>query len=621
LAEYLVQPLKGSRTKRPLILDPASGTGILLTAAVIALEGRRTRRRSSLIADSIYAADLSERALRGAALALSSLTNDRGAITAMRTHLRQGDSLIHGTSLWDDIAPDGFDAVIGNPPWEKLKLSRHEFLESSGVNRHYGDEYEETFSFAEFSDVRDELSQYAAQLAKNFELQGVGEHDLYKLFLELAVRLTRVGGHILFLVPAGLIRSLGTQHLREFLLQTCGDIEFTLLENRSRFFAIDTRFKFLALQASHANGHGYTPIKLTHAIGSKNKIQSQETVSIERALLPKTRADLSIPEVRSTDEWRVFRGIVAAGVRFGDAHGPWKPLIMREVDMTRDRGNFHQREAAGLVPVMEGRMLHQYRHSAKRYVSGTGRRAVWEPIPSDADCEIKPQFWYRAEELPHAVKARATMTRVGFCDITGQTNERTMLASRIPPGVVCGNKVPTILFDVAESQKHIADCWLAIANSLPFDWLLRRVITTTVNFFLLRDMPLPAIDPLGEVGLRLARLADALSVCSHTPNDGRERLDLWGQAEARSEIDCIVLHSYGHGLKTLELMLDDFPLLDRAQPPIHGERRSTITRDYLLLRAAEVLGEGSSRQKEKRQARVDCARTLGAIPYIPSHLS
>lgn len=620
LAEYLVRPLKNGLIKQPLILDPASGTGILLTAAVVALEAQKTKRRSALIAESIYAADLSARALRGAALALSSLTDDHGAITSLRAHLRQGDSLVQGNSLWADVAPEGFDAVVGNPPWEKLKLSRHEFLESNGVDRHYGDGYEESFSFEDFSEVRYELGQYAARLAKNFDLQGAGEHDLYKLFLELAVRFTRAGGHILLLIPAGLIRSLGTQHLREFLLSTCGDIEITLLENRSRFFAIDTRFKFLALQASHANGHGYSPLKLTHATASQNEIQPHQTVSIDRAILPKTRADLSIPEVRNADEWRVFRDVALKGIKFGDAQGPWKPLIMREVDMTRDRNNFHPRGGAGLVPVMEGRMLHQYRHAAKRYVSGTGRRAVWAPVPPNAACEISPQFWYREDELPPAARPRASVTRVGFCDITGQTNERTMLASRIPPGVVCGNKVPTILFDVPRQQKHISDCWLAIANSLPFDWLLRRVVTTTVNFFLLRDMPLPRIEPLGSVGLKLADLGDVLGACVHDDNPAGGRVDLWGQAEARSEIDCIVLHSYGHGLGTLELMLEDFPLLDRAQPPIRGEKRSTVTRDYLLLRAAEMLGEGSSRQVREWRARTDEARAAGAVPYVPSHL-
>jgi hypothetical protein len=36
------------------------------------------------------------------------------------------------------MAPEGYDAVIGNPPWEKVKLSRHEFLKYSGAKRHYG---------------------------------------------------------------------------------------------------------------------------------------------------------------------------------------------------------------------------------------------------------------------------------------------------------------------------------------------------------------------------------------------------------------------------------------------------------------------------------------------------
>lgn len=621
LAQYLAAPLKGYAPTGCRVLDPASGTGILLVAATLALADNDPGRLPALLADSIYGADLDPRALRGAALALSSLTDDQEAIERLLSHLRQGDSLVKNGALWKDIAPDGFEVVIGNPPWEKLKVSRHELLAASGDARHYGAEYDEDFPDEALTSARKGVSEYVADLKGLFERQGKGERDLYKLFTELAIKLARPGGHVLFLVPAGLIRSLGTQPLREFLLEKCSGIEFTLLDNRARFFAIDTRFKFLALHAQISEGAEHAPISLITATGTTNGVCAGKKVNIDRATLCQIRPDLTVPEVRSEAEWTVFQHIALNGDRFGDPDGVWRPAIMREVDMTNDKKRFLKTKKPGTVPVIEGRMLHQFRHAVKSYVSGTGRSAVWSPVPASKQCQIKPQFWFPEEMLPEQVRERVDTSRVGFCDITGQTNERTMLASRIPAGAVCGNKVPTIVFDSPHPQRHMADYWLAVVNSVPFDWLLRRVVTTTVNFFLLLDLPLPKIDPVGLVALRLASLANALGACAHDRAGGDgNRESLWAEAEIRAEIDWQVLHAFGHGLETMTLMLDDFPLIDRSQPPLKGEKRSTITHDFLFLRTAEALGEGTEEQKSQWQLRVETARKRGAVPYVPSHL-
>jgi hypothetical protein len=621
LAEYLATPLKTYKGKPPLILDPASGTGILLVAAVLAIAGGNSKRRASLLCDSLYAVDLSSRALVGAAIALSSLTNDQTAIASMITHLRQGDSLLEGLSLWSDVAPKGFDILIGNPPWEKLKVSRHEFLTANGAERHYGAEYEDDLPSDTLVSTKSKLINYISKLRSEFELQGTGEQDLYKLFLELSVKLTRQGGHILFLVPAGLIRSLGTKPLRKFLMHSCSSIEFSVLENRSRFFAIDTRFKFLALQAQVANGHCRTPIKLKTASGEDYRVVQQSNVSIPRSSIQKIRPDLSIPEVRSEAEWRIFRDIALNGQRLGDRDSVWQPAIMREVDMTQDRKHFRRDRDIETAPIMEGRMLHQYRHAAKQYVSGTGRSAVWQPLPQGSQCDIRPQFWFPTHDLPEPVEERISTARIGFCDITGQTNERTMLAAWIPAGVVCGNKVPTIQFGDQSSYPEIPNCWLSIANSLPFDWMLRRLITTTVNFFILLDMPFPKIEPTTGIGLRLTNLANVLSLCDHRARNSKfPHYDAWPEAEIRAEMDWLVLQAYGQGLNTMKVMLDDFPLLDRSQPALPGEPRSTITRDFLLLRTAEGLGEGTLGEVEAWRLRVIAAREIGAVPYIPSQL-
>ena len=96
--------------------------------------------------------------------------------------------------------------------------------------------------------------------------------------------------------------------------------------------------------------------------------------------------------------------------------------------------------------------------------------------------------------------------------------------------------------------------------------------------------------------------------------------DPWKQGETRAEIEWRVLGSYGHDAATFELFLQDFPLLDRAQPELPGENRSTITRDLVLLRAAKNLGGISKEKSAVLEERVAKAKELGAIPFVPSYL-
>lgn len=613
LAQYLTSALNSIKSKSFLIVDPACGTGILLVAAVLALSDESRRLRNRFLAESICGMDLSGLALRGALLSLASLTNDPSVIAELRSRLRKDDSLICGLDCWSDVAPHGFNLVIGNPPWEKLKVTRHEWLRSQGVNRHYGEDYSDHSKSALMQGVRSNLESYVMHLESKYQFQGRGEHDLYKLFLELSLRIARPGGQIALLVPAGLIRSMGTTNLRSFAFKTCSDVELTVLENRARFFEIDTRFKFMTFQGTVTNGRAKTPIRLIDTTSNEHGIVRQKAIPIGRSALRKIRPDLSVPEVRTTKEWRIFHDFSIKGDLFGDPNGPWRPQLMREVDMTRDRRYFLREKGKDTLPLIEGRMVHQYKFPAKRYISGTGRRAIWLAVEEDNLRDIIPQFYFPTRNLTPQAESRVKVPRIGFCDITGQTNERTMLASRIPSRVVCGNKVPTVLFESQLDQQILANCWLAIANSIPFDWLLRRIITTTVNYFLLFGLPIPKCTPDIEEGLRLAELSCQLS--------DKQGLTPWARAEIRAEIDWRVLASFGHDTKTMEVLLEDFPLLDRAQPPLPNEDSSTITQDLLLLRSAENLGGASKSKIERWIGRVELARAVGAIPYIPSHLA
>ena len=74
------------------------------------------------------------------------------------------------------------------------------------------------------------------------------------------------------LIPAGLIRSQSTQQLRELLLEQGTKTEVTqVFENRARFFPIDTRFKFLIVQAIRG-GRRQAQITIRHARGCGDQV-------------------------------------------------------------------------------------------------------------------------------------------------------------------------------------------------------------------------------------------------------------------------------------------------------------------------------------------------------------
>ncbi|MEU9584048.1 Eco57I restriction-modification methylase domain-containing protein [Streptomyces werraensis] len=618
LARYLAEGLAEHIGPGMKVLDPAAGSGLLLTALALAVGKRGGVGLTDFVATVACAADLSDLALRGARLALASLADDFKAVVALDERLLHGDSLLTNDATWDEVSPGGFDAVIGNPPWEKLKVTRHELLGKAGVVRHYGASYElhEDVHQAH-SEERQQMLDYLDQIAAETKLQGRGEADLYKLFLEFSCRRLRPGGHLALLVPAGLIRSQGTETLRRFLVESSPEIEFTVVENRARFFAIDTRFKFLAVKAQLTRSQADSRMVIKHASGTPTGLRETSRATFFHSELASVRTDLTVPEVRGQEEWDLFRRMSQAGTPFGSPDSPWQPRLAREVDMSRDRDDFKTSPTSGYLPVIEGRMVHQYRSRAKAHRSGTGRAARWEVLSLE-DATTCPQYWHPISRLRNGIDERTRTVRAGFCDVTGQTNERTLLTAVIQPGTVCGNKVPTVLFGPRPGNGAIDECgdddeklvhlWVALMNSIPVDWWARRITTTSMNYFLLMSIPLPPIYPESPDGARIIELSRRLTALEGCPN---ARHAMMTTARTRAEIDVLVARAYGLGPGELELMFEDFPLLDRGQPPLAGEARSTITRDLVLAAAHD----GNDSYWTDRATR---AQALGAVAYVPA---
>lgn len=602
LAQHLAEVLLGGRRLTGPVIDPSCGAGMLLGALCLTIG---PKARESFVAEQLCGADLDAEALAVARLVVASTLNGHRALDAVLKfdqRLMLGDSLTRSADEWAAVAPEGFAGIIGNPPWEKLKVNHHEGLSAVGLGAHYGAERRRLTGEVRraLEAERTRVTAYRNSITAGRDLQGSGESDLYKLFCELSLSLLAPTGRLAILVPAGVIRSQGTEALRTHLFELADDIGIVVHHNRDRFFDIDTRFKFLTLTATLHDGHK-APIALQHATWDRaeQRIKLTSPVLLARGRLLELRKDLTIPEVRSNAEWELFQRLAKKSTTLED--GPWRHKYVRELDMTNDKRKFIGPRDEG-TPVLEGRMVHQFRYRAKAYRSGTGRAAKWQVLPI-AEAELKPQFRIPDGALtPLQVERRATV-RAGFCDVTGQTNERTLIASVIPPGMLCGNKVPTLTLGYPGLEdEDAAYLWVALANSLVIDWVVRRLTTTSLNYFVLRTIPLPDLTGAEDTTRRLVSLSRELHDMEGSPTAE------WAEAaELRAEVDSLVAEAFGISAAELDLILDDFPLLDRGQD--RPDDAQSVTRWHLT--ATHVARTGANGR------RTSVALPTRAIAYVP----
>jgi hypothetical protein len=149
-------------------------------------------------------------------------------------------------------------------------------------------------------------------------------------------------------------------------------------------------------------------------------------------------------------------------------------------------------------------------------------------------------------------------TRIAICDITSATNTRTVIATLVPPGWICGNTAPVLVF----GGKQHGYAALAVLNSMVFDWFARRIVGGVhLNKFYLARLTWPRLNP-GATS-RLAALGRAVAA-SHprgglTDTERTARLNSDDLVLARASIELEVARAYGLDHVSLEKMLADDP--------------------------------------------------------------
>lgn len=397
-------------------------------------------------------------------------------------HLRRGAALTSekvGAFHWFIEFPEimerdgGFDVVIGNPPWERIKLSEQEFFAArspaiaSAPNKAERQKLIDTLEEADIESADGRLWQdfvFAKRTAEaasefvrssgRYPLTGRGDVNTYALFAELFSRLAKPTGRAGVIVPTGISTDASTSEFFGYLI-TRNKLQslFSFYEIRGWFKGTDDRKSFCILGLGGGSKAAQFCFDIKNIAEIDHSERRFELTEDEIARInPNTK---TAPVFRSRADATLAAKLYAhAPVLIqerpqdegGDAN-PWGITFQTMFHMSNDSGFFltmAQMEAEGWqrdgvdwlretpvgperrVPLYEAKMIHHFDHRFGSFFGLTERPADGAlpevPLSKKLDADFEPDPWYwvpdnevilRAARVPTALKSAMRLAASG----------------------------------------------------------------------------------------------------------------------------------------------------------------------------------------------------------------
>ncbi len=397
----------------------------------------------------------------------------------------------------------GFDAVIGNPPWEMLRNDGPDPRnDAAGVGR-----------FVRESGL--------------YPSCGRGHLNLYQPFLERALSLANRAGRIGLILPWGLAADDGAKGLRETLLDRARLHTVIGVDNAHAIFPVHRGLRFMAIVACPEGPTG--EIRARFGVRTVEEIDNlpAHDDSIDGTPYPvrlsrQTLIDIGgparrIPDLRSSADLALLRRLMSLFPPVGGRNG-WSAEFGRELNATDDRATFG---ATGL-PVIEGKHIAPFAAAIDAPAHRIERRRAREKLPGESF-------------------ARA---RLAYRDVSSVTNRLSLIAAIVPPNVVTTHTLLCLRTPMPLVRQHFL---CGLFNSYVLNALVRMLMGGHVTTSLVESLPIPVWtgDPMQR---RIAVLARRLSWRPHDET-------------SHAELQAAIASLYAFDSQTFHSLLETFPLI------------------------------------------------------------
>ncbi|MBI4024625.1 MAG: ATP-binding protein [Verrucomicrobia bacterium] len=486
----------------------------------------------------------------------------------------------------------GFDAIITNPPWEIFKPNAKEFFEEysdlvSKKKMTIKDFEKEQTKLLKDDDTRAawlkyqseyphvsafyrSAPQYRNQISIVDGKKAGSDTNLYKLFLEQCHNLLRPSGRCGIIIPSGIYTDLGTKQLRDMLFSASEvDALFGLSNEKFIFENVHHAFKFCIL--SFTKGGQSREFRAAFRINPREAVASdrlddflhtptehlQISVDLVRRLAPDS---LSVMEFKNPLDVQIAKKM-AVFPKLGEViEGKWGIALGNEFHMTGDSKLFKTEASKDRLPLFEGKMIWQFDHQL-----------------------ASPRYWINEKEGRHSLLGRTDDEgqtlgyqgyRMGHRSVAASTNERTMVATVLPPRTFFGHSINAT--KQPTDAKHVLFL-TALLNSLVCDSALRSTVSQNLTMFFVYNLPVPrltetdaAFRPIVERAARLICTTPEFDDLAKEIFGGRATSRTVGatepseRARLRAELDGLTAHLYGLTEEEFAHILTTFPLVEES---------------------------------------------------------
>ena len=452
-------------------------------------------------------------------------------------------------SEWEeDELTGGFHAVIGNPPWDRMKLQQIEWfaerrpeiaMASRASDRQKliaalekaGDPLAQDYAKAS---ERAEDGTRMARKGGDYPLLSGGDVNLYSLFVERAMTVVKKDGLIGLLVPSGIASDKTAAKFfkgvaTEGRLKALYDFE-NGRQGRTGgpFFAdVHRSFKFCALVASPSpTEYAAQCAFFLHDVSDLANEGVRFSLSAEdfARVNPNTG---TAPIFRSKRDADLTSEIYSNAVPLvdlssGETVKAWPVKYATMFHMTNDSGLFRTRKeldeqegafplggntfgsaSGNWLPLYVGRMIHQFDHRAASVEVNEANLhnaalsgVVTEEQKAYPNFVPTPQYWVPESEVHLPAGSEWT---IAFRDIARATDVRTMIAAAIPKAGV-GNTAPLILWKDEDQSADQKALLLGNLGAISLDYVTRQKAQSThLNWYIVEQLPVISPDLFDSV--------------------------------------------------------------------------------------------------------------------------
>ena len=426
----------------------------------------------------------------------------------------------------------GFDCVLGNPVWERVKLQEQEFFATRApeiadaanaaarkkliaalpmANQPLWDEW--CAALRESQGV-----SHFLRTSDRYPLCGVGDINTYSVFAELNNQVRGQAGRAGYIVPAGIVTDDTTKAFFERVVSTEQLAAVYHFENEEHVFAgVHNAFRFVIL--------GIGPCKSADLVFFARQASQLGEVSRHFTLTPEDFAVLNpntrtCPTFRSVADAelnkRIYRRTGVLWDERRETGNRWHLSFMAMFHMANDsalfrtraemekggqalKGNCWDGPLGSLLPLIEAKLVNQFDHRFATYEGATQANLNKGTLPrmdsrSHADPSIltTPEYWIEAAQvrgrLPSGYEGAYLL---GWRGITRSSDVRTVMSACVPTAA-CGD---TLLLMFPRAWPSAAACLMATLNSFVLDYCARQKIGgASFKYYIMRQLPIPTPD-------------------------------------------------------------------------------------------------------------------------------